>query len=797
MLEDDKVVAINFEPDHINLNCHKIWELIASGHTKGIFQLETQLGQTTAKACKPFGVEELSDVMSIIRPGCISGDTIIYSTRLTSMTMKALYDLFHKGKARSILSYNEKMKKIVNNKIVDMIYSGQKEVFRVHYEMNKLYEASIKQYGDLHRLECTDDHPLLTENGWKPLKDIKKGELIAVVLYNTMQVSWATYTGKTRLCKIDVYDIKLAKNHNFIAGLTLVHNCGDAELEGKTLKQRYIDRKNGNETATPLHNKLGDLLESTYNIGIYQESYMLISKELAGFSGAEAVGFLKSIAKKRVDLMTLFKDKFIKGCMHHSNLSEEDATNIFDIMEAGQRYAFNKCLAYNTEVITDQGVKTIENVKVGDYVKNHRGEYVLVLDKIYKGKQECIEVELSGGQKITATSEHKFLCGDKKIRQLKYILANCESFVGENNKKYTVKSGRFVEKVRTFDIEVDSPDHLFLANGIATSNSHSLSYAIDALIYSAYQKSHFPRAFFLAELVYAKSIEEISDVLNDALNFKVEVCKPDLRLMNDEFTLTDRCIQYGIGRIRNVGTSKLNKLKAALIKPPGEMTWTELMLALSKTSSDAALSLIYSGALDFTLLTRGKMSFELGIFNRLGEAQQIHVSKCTSLDKGINELLVMGSGKQTPSYNKLSLKKVELAYNELQNPPKTLRDTPNQLFDWEIHHLGYAFTTPEFDESLSNCTCEDFINGKTLKEYLIGANIIRIKVIETKGKHPGQEMAFIDIKDSTNKISGVAFPQVWLENQQKLYEGNKVMFFGTRGTGKKSDSFVITKVMQL
>lgn len=68
---------MNYEPENANIHCPKVWELICSGLTKGIFQLETPLGQTTAKACHPYGVEELSDVNASLRPGCISGDTLI------------------------------------------------------------------------------------------------------------------------------------------------------------------------------------------------------------------------------------------------------------------------------------------------------------------------------------------------------------------------------------------------------------------------------------------------------------------------------------------------------------------------------------------------------------------------------------------------------------------------------------------------------------------------------------------------------------------------------------------------
>lgn len=51
------------------------WDLICSGKTKGVFQLESKLGQNWAKKAKPRNIEELSDLIAIIRPATL--DTII------------------------------------------------------------------------------------------------------------------------------------------------------------------------------------------------------------------------------------------------------------------------------------------------------------------------------------------------------------------------------------------------------------------------------------------------------------------------------------------------------------------------------------------------------------------------------------------------------------------------------------------------------------------------------------------------------------------------------------------------
>lgn len=64
---------IVFDPDitKINLDCSETWKLISSGNTKGCFQLESRLGRSMAKKLKPSNIEELSALISIMRPGCL------------------------------------------------------------------------------------------------------------------------------------------------------------------------------------------------------------------------------------------------------------------------------------------------------------------------------------------------------------------------------------------------------------------------------------------------------------------------------------------------------------------------------------------------------------------------------------------------------------------------------------------------------------------------------------------------------------------------------------------------------
>ena len=64
---------IKFSPkiSNINLYCERTWDLLSDGNTKGCFQLESRLGQSMAKKLKPRNIDQLSGLISILRPGCL------------------------------------------------------------------------------------------------------------------------------------------------------------------------------------------------------------------------------------------------------------------------------------------------------------------------------------------------------------------------------------------------------------------------------------------------------------------------------------------------------------------------------------------------------------------------------------------------------------------------------------------------------------------------------------------------------------------------------------------------------
>lgn len=51
-------------------HCYRVWELLSKGQNKGLFQLESYLGKEWSYKVKPTSIEHISDISSIIRPGC-------------------------------------------------------------------------------------------------------------------------------------------------------------------------------------------------------------------------------------------------------------------------------------------------------------------------------------------------------------------------------------------------------------------------------------------------------------------------------------------------------------------------------------------------------------------------------------------------------------------------------------------------------------------------------------------------------------------------------------------------------
>jgi DNA polymerase-3 subunit alpha len=106
----------------------------------------------------------------------------------------------------------------------------------------------------------------------------------------------------------------------------------------------YIHRKHGKEKVTYPHPQLGEVLDVTNGVIIYQEQVMRIAQRMGGFTLGEADVLRKAMGKKKLDAMEEMRKKFLDGAIARG-IEKKIATEVFDLMAKFAAYGFNKAHA--------------------------------------------------------------------------------------------------------------------------------------------------------------------------------------------------------------------------------------------------------------------------------------------------------------------------------------------------------------------------------------------------------------------------------------------------------------------
>lgn len=146
-----------------------------------------------------------------------------------------------------------------------------------------------------------------------------------------------------------------------------------AELEGKNMTAHYVDRKHKLEDTVYIHQSLEPILNKTYGIIVYQEQAMKIATSLAGFTPEEADSLRKAMGKKDAALMQEVRKKFVLGCQNKKIVSDADAAQIFDWIQASARYSFNAshAIAYAINAYRSAYCKANSILKFYEVYLNH------------------------------------------------------------------------------------------------------------------------------------------------------------------------------------------------------------------------------------------------------------------------------------------------------------------------------------------------------------------------------------------------------------------------------------------
>ena len=112
------------------------------------------------------------------------------------------------------------------------------------------------------------------------------------------------------------------------------------------LKDAFVRRHLGQESAEYLHPVLEPILRETYGVILYQEQVLRIAHEVAGFTLGEADTLRRAMSKfKSAHEMERLRDQFIAGAQATSGMDATIAQQVWDLMAAFAGYGFPKAHA--------------------------------------------------------------------------------------------------------------------------------------------------------------------------------------------------------------------------------------------------------------------------------------------------------------------------------------------------------------------------------------------------------------------------------------------------------------------
>lgn len=144
-------------------------------------------------------------------------------------------------------------------------------------------------------------------------------------------------------------DMKPTNIHDLIAANALYR---PATLESGSA-EKYLLCKCGDVAPVYLWGTYNALKDSCGQL-TFQESLIQIAREVGNFSMGDGVNLMKLISKKRIDKIHAMKEKFMQGAKERG-CPKEDAVQIWDMIESGGSYLFNKCISGGETIYRPHG----------------------------------------------------------------------------------------------------------------------------------------------------------------------------------------------------------------------------------------------------------------------------------------------------------------------------------------------------------------------------------------------------------------------------------------------------------
>lgn len=238
-------------------------------------------------------------------------------------------------------------------------------------------------------------------------------------------------------------------------------------------------------------------------------------------------------SKRRFKTTSRFKIKSIEfiGEGKVFDLTIEDRPNFFAngmvVHNCTSRYKVmrwgRRCLSKGTLVATPKGPMAIENIKEGDTVYSEHEEEIPVLKTFKPIEREIVDIVHEGKILATCSPDHRWLSVNPEGRYIipargifKGTHLSTSNSVGTIDSKYVIALKHGDRRELCYDIEVDSPSHLYvLESGLITHNSGKSEMACIALLHKSITNTQHSS---LVLAPYEAQISNLFKIIHDLID---------------------------------------------------------------------------------------------------------------------------------------------------------------------------------------------------------------------------------------------------------------------------------------
>lgn len=388
---------------HGKMDDEGTYRLFQRGETIGVFQFGSEMVRGLLKHMKPTEFNDLAACTAVARPGPMGMNShTMYADRKNNLApVEPIHPDFVGSPLEEILggtyglcvpagtliedsttgrrvpiesfteghrtpSWDPDTGSVVHSPVFKVIHTGMQDVVKVCTWDG--WETTVGV-----------DHEMLTPSGF-----VKAGELTthdSVGVISQGRLRWDRVTALEAAGVVDCYDLDVDDTHTYLVDGFVTHNC------------------------------------------VYQEQIMQLAQRIAGMSLQEGDKLRKAMGKKKADVMAKMKPRFIQGGVGNG-YSEEAMNKLWDILEPFAKYAFNKCLHGDTEVLTSQNTKTTvkdlyhrfkngeKNIKILSMFEDGGLHFHNISEIVQTGEKPLWTVETESGKTIKITENHRMLTTD-------------------------------------------------------------------------------------------------------------------------------------------------------------------------------------------------------------------------------------------------------------------------------------------------------------------------------------------------------------------------------------------------